>query len=417
MEPINIFSRMAEPEKVVRVLRDFGLEFLQDGGDRDWTKIVVPVEIEGVDSTLTITHSVEYYSEPNWSAQMAGMRGYFSRFPPSDNREQAMCLTTTFRFSLGTIFEPDFNPEGDVRLDIVFQIAEMLDGVLFTPSGLRDANGRILLSMDEDDHDPEAVWPKVIGRLHIDGSALSSKGEEEEYVESEEFEPPAADRVARRTLALAAVTMRALLEQDAHDPEANEVYQEMLKWLEGIDLQDELEPDEWKVVQRPLGKLQPQDQINATWRFEGLGVLAWALGLFEIPDCDQLVDTNVLLRACGMLDVELSRQILGNPQLRPLEELQAKQKELFALHWRLRNYDLDSKVMDFEEFARKCWFGPLSVDGLTIIDGDLGLFDKRLDQANEEEFSLAYSTARERHLAINWLCDGPFLYSEADEST
>ena len=34
--------------------------------------------------------------------------------------------------------------QGDPRLNVLFAIAELLDGVLFTPSSLRDAHGCIL---------------------------------------------------------------------------------------------------------------------------------------------------------------------------------------------------------------------------------------------------------------------------------
>jgi hypothetical protein len=72
--------------------------------------------------------------------------------------------------------------------------------------------------------------------------------------------------------------MRAMLEQDATDPDARDTYREMLQWLKNSGVEDELEPDEWEVVQRPLGKLDSQSHINATWRLEGLCMLAWALG-------------------------------------------------------------------------------------------------------------------------------------------
>lgn len=423
MEPITIFSRIAAPKKVVERLRELCPEVVVEGPDENWSRVEIPLLIEGVDSTLTFTHSAEYYSEPNWSRQMEGMRGYFSRFPASENRRKVLGLTTTFCFSLGTLFEPDFDPSGDVRLDIVFNIAEMLDGVLFTPSGLRDANGRILLSFDEDEHDPEAEWPQVL--LSVSQADFVSlvegfdgdESREEDDRDQEEQEPPTSARIARRAIALCAVTMRAMLEQDATDPDAQETYREMLQWLKNSGVEDELEPDEWEVVQRPLGKLDSQSHINATWRLEGLCMLAWALGKFEMPPHDQMVDVNELWGSIGLLDDQLTRELLERPVLRSMDELRATQEKSFALHWRLRNYGLTPEVMDFQEFAATCWFGPLSIEGVNLVDGDLGLMGKRIDEATEDELSLASSIALERHMAINWLCDGPELYSEADVST
>jgi len=74
-------------------------------------------------------------------------------------------------------------------------------------------------------------------------------------------------------------------------------------------------------------------------------------------------------------------------------------------------------VLDFAEYARTCWFGPLDISGLPLIDGDLGLRGERIDRAPDEVFSSAHSTAQERHQAVNWLREGPERYSEASVAT
>jgi hypothetical protein len=73
--------------------------------------------------------------------------------------------------------------------------------------------------------------------------------------------------------------------------------------------------------------------------------------------------------------------------------------------------------MDFAEFARTCWFGPLDITGLPLVDGDLALQGKRIDRATADAFALAQSIAVERHLAANWLCEGPERYSQAQVNT
>ncbi len=116
-------------------------------------------------------------------------------------------------------------------------------------------------------------------------------------------EPPTPHRVARRALALAAVIARGLVEQeDASDPMVEVHRKKVLEWIDALDFGDELESDEWKVLQRPVGTLDRQAAVNATWRIEGLGVLAWALSRFELPPYDQMVDPGVLLGSVGFLD-------------------------------------------------------------------------------------------------------------------
>jgi hypothetical protein len=164
MEPITLFARIGDLAGMVRRLRELAPTIQVDGSDDNWRTAVVTFGEGQQKRTLTFNYDPAYHSEPNWSTQMSGMRGYFSRFPETDRKPRVMMLTTALRYSLGTLFEPDFDPEGDPRLDVLFAIAEFVDGVLFTPSDLRDANGRILFSAGgEDEEDPDAVWPQMAG--------------------------------------------------------------------------------------------------------------------------------------------------------------------------------------------------------------------------------------------------------------
>ncbi|MGE3805411.1 MAG: DUF4272 domain-containing protein [Gemmataceae bacterium] len=422
LEPITIFTRRVDPGGVLDHLRQLCPDVVVEEDDAGWRSATVAFGTGKERRTLKITHSPDYYAEPSWSKQMNGMAGYFSRFPDSPGKERVMLLITTFQFSLGTLFEPDYDPEGDRRLDILFDITEFLDGVLFTPSSLRDAHGRILCSMDgEEEEDADAVWPRVQGEVPATeplGAYMHerSRPRQEDEVE-EQAQAPTPARVARRALALTAVTLRAILERDKAHPEACNTYAAILCWIDDIGIGGEFEPGEWEVLQRPLGRLDNQMQINSTWRLEGLVVLAWALRRFELPPHDELVDSNPLWSSLGLFNGDASRALLAGADLRPLEEINELRNRLFALHWRLRNFHLDRQVMDFAEFARTAWFGPLDIRGLPLVDGDLGLQGKRLDRANVNVYSLAHSAAQERHQAANWLYEGPELYSEASVAT
>lgn len=421
MEPITLFSRIVDPVGVVQRLRELAPNVEVDGPDDNWQSAVVTFA-DGEDvRTLTFTHDPDYYAEPGWSGQMNGMQGYFARFPETDRKSRAMILITTFCFSVGTLFEPDFDPEGDPRLQVLFSVAELLDAVLFTPSSLRDAQGRVLFGAGgEDEEDPDAVWPRVLGEVSVTnplGATMHEMSRPRAPEEDDVVDPPTPDRVARRALALTAVTVRAILEQDKDNANAQGMCQDLLAWVGDIGIDDEFEPDEWKVLQRPLGRLEPPSQVNSTWRLEGLVVLAWALGRFEIPAHDQLVNLNNLWGSLGLLDREAAAELLSGPALRPRPEIDALRNRLFAVHWRLRNYLLKPEIMDFAEFARTCWFGPLDLAGLPLVGGDLALQGQRIDRASADAFSTAHSAAQERHQAVNWLWEGPARYSEASVAT
>jgi hypothetical protein len=422
MEPITIFARIADPAAVARRLREIVPAVEIKGPDDGWREAVVCFGKGKKRRTLTFVHDAKYYAEPNWSTQMNGMRGYFARFPDTDRKARVLKLTTSFHFSLATRFEPDFDPDGDERLDVLFAVTELLDGVLFTPSSLRDARGRILFSADgEDAEDANAVWPRVAGEWslsHPAGRAMHEASRPRQPGEDEgDVHGPSPQRVARRALALTALTARAILEQETSSKDASKMYRRLLAWTSDLGIDGELEPEESEVVQRALGKLDERMQINSTWRLEGLVVLAWALGRFEIPPHDQLVEVNPLWESLGLLDGEAAGALLENASLRPRPEISALRNRLFALHWRLRNFHIKPGDMDFAEYARTCWFGPLDVSAVPLVDGDLGLRGKRIDKAPKRVFEDVHSTAQERHQAANWLWEGPERYSHASVAT
>jgi hypothetical protein len=434
MEPMTLFARIADPAGVARLLRERVPTVEADGPDGEWRNAVVTFGTE----KLTFTHDLAYHAEPNWSVQMDGMCGYFSRFPQSDRKDLALMLPTTFKFSLGLLFDPDVDPEDDPRLDVVFAVAELLDGVLFTPSAFRDARGRILYGAGgQDEEDPAAVWPRVIAEVNIGNDAAPELSEQQPVYR------PSPARVARRALALTAVTARAILEQGGVNlglgaPKWNPLtwvrhrlggqqsqYQNLLAWVQLLGIDDEFEPDEWEVLQRPPGRLDQDQQINSTWRLEGLGILAWALGRFDIPPHDHLVECHSLWHCLGMLDVAACKGLLVNAAIRPLQEIQALRRRLLAIYWRLTNYYVRPTAIDFVAFTetsfagfdRIAWFSPLEIAGLPLCDGDLAIQGARLDRATPEAIATARSAAHERHLAINWLLEGPERYSSASTDT
>lgn len=423
-EPINIFTRLADLAGVARLLRERAPGVHFDGPDDDW-RLADVVFVRGEARwTITFKHDPDYSSEPNWSRQMDGMRGYFARFPDTPRKERVLLLTTTFRGAIAADFDPEFEPEGDPRLTLLFEVARLLDGVLFTPAALRDASGRVLFGVwGEAEEDADAEWPRVLGEVPASeplGAAMHemSRPKPPDEEPGPEANPPAAERVARRALALVAVTARAILEQDDASAEhVRNTYADLLAWVTEIGLDAEFEPDEREVVNCPLGQLDPQQQANATWRLEALVVLAWALKRFDIPPHDELAKLNPLWKCLGILDADAARGLIANPDLRSREEIGTVRNRLFALHWRLRNYHLTPAVMDFAEFARTCWFGPLDLTDLPLIDGDLAVGGERIGRAAAGAVATARSTAHERHQAANWLWEGPDELSAASVAT
>lgn len=414
-EPINIFSYKQDLPGIAALLRGVIPTVRIEGSDSAWERIT----IEGPKSWLRKAPSLvfknvpEYYNGPDWPKQLAGMQGYFSRFPDVPRKAEIFRVIQSFRFALATEFDPDlFLESNDPRLKFLFAVTRHVDGVIFTPSGLWDAAGRALLNADGRS-DSAAVLPAI---PQVNQEVAQRPREDTDQDEPPQI-PPDARRVVRRALCLAAVAGRGLLEMEQMPREQADAHcKRITGWIGELALDDELEPKELKLLQEPVGTLSQQSTVDAGWRLEGLGVLAWALNRFELPAYDKLVDAGILLPSLGFLDPAGAAELMKSPALRSPETLRKMQDQSFAFHWRLRNFRLDKRPMNFRTFARECWFGPLDVSTARFEEDDLAIGDAPVSKVSGEEFHRALSSANERHLAINWLAGGG-IYSETDTST
>jgi hypothetical protein len=419
-EPLTLFSHKIDPAGVARVLRGIAPKMEMEGTEENWTRIVI-CESRGIlrrAATIEFNHDVNYYSGPGWRQQRTGMLGYFSRFPLGALMPKVIRTIDSFQFSIGIIAQPELDVEGDdPRLKYVFAVAKSLDATIFTPSSLRDAQGRVLIDADGES-DAAAVWPATPVTETATATATSADEADEEEEQQQQLEPPTPQRVARRALALAAVAGRALLEhEDPADAGVEETRQRINQWVDTVGIRDELEPDEEKLLRQRLGAPSQQEAINGCWRLEGLSVLAWALGKFEVPRHDQTVEPPALLMAVHILDAAAAKGFIADARVRPIDDLKAMAEKVLAVHWRLRQFRLDGlKIDDWPSKAKNDWF-PLKLENVPLIDGDLALGKSAIAHAPEELLGLASSIAQERHQAINWLAGESEIYSETDTPT
>jgi hypothetical protein len=145
-------------------------------------------------------------------------------------------------------------------------------------------------------------------------------------------------------------------------------------------------------------------------------VLAWALNCFDLPKYDEMIDPQAVVNSLSFLNNE-AKKLLTSPNLRTSDEFAQYAARMFALHWRLREFHLNSNKMDFQNFAKEAWFGPLDIEGLRLIDNDLAIGQYEISQAPDEDFWKCMSIANERHQAANWLIGYEEIYSEVDTGT
>jgi hypothetical protein len=103
-------------------------------------------------------------------------------------------------------------------------------------------------------------------------------------------------------LVLAAVACRGLIEKDAAKPGAEKLRKRVVGWLDNIGVYAEMESDEISLLGTPLGELERKATLNATWRSEGMVVLAWALGCAELPPISEECEPSNVANGMGFLD-------------------------------------------------------------------------------------------------------------------
>lgn len=224
---------------------------------------------------------------------------------------------------------------------------------------------------------------------------------------------PSSEQVARRAFALAAVVYRSGIEQNAGNAEAEAFREQILQWLDTAGVTPALEPQELKLLQAPLGTLTETQAMDAGWRAEGLGVLAWALDRWELDPNYAPSDALAIAGALGFMEPE-GLELLKSPKLRPISEQEELARRSYLVHMRLRQaYEGASSTTSFAKLATD-----LRVDeaSLGLIEDDLTINGIRLTAVPEEILRIVISTVVEQHRAANWLLGDNPLYSEVSYS-
>ncbi|MFL5357213.1 DUF4272 domain-containing protein [Archangium sp.] len=128
--------------------------------------------------------------------------------------------------------------------------------------------------------------------------------------------PPSPLRVARRALVLAAMVRRAFLYIERWT-DCQETHLRLLRWLDTHKLLLEAEPPEALMLESPVYSLEQPETVDGVWRAHGLAVLAWALGLGEVPEHDVDPHPADLTGEFGLMAD--SPRALANPVLRSPE--------------------------------------------------------------------------------------------------
>ena len=217
-------------------------------------------------------------------------------------------------------------------------------------------------------------------------------------------------------MVLAAVSCRALIEKDAGQPGAEKLRKDVIEWLDEIRVSNEMEESEVRLLSTPLGKLEKSKSINASWCSEGMVVLAWVLGCARLPLFYEECEPSDVANTMGFLRDRESTP-LYEPRLRESREVSYWEETYLTLHWRLRQFSIEPRPMDFAAYVSSCKWGPLRLDELELCDHDLAIKGVRIDHLENAAFRKTLSIVQERHRAFNWLIGWDSVYSQVTTDT
>ena len=225
--------------------------------------------------------------------------------------------------------------------------------------------------------------------------------------------PPAWQRVLKRVHVLSVVAVTGEIAK-LH-PQEQQAADRMLQELQDAASWDGAEQEERALLQTPVRRWTRQQAVDATWRYEGLAVLAWWIGrLRTLPPVDQQIDAGVLVDSVTPY-ADVVAPLVASPYAP--QELELLATQLLTAHWRLREFQLLPSPLDLPAVVRQATFAPLTTEGLPLAEDDLAVGGEPLSRADDELVQLTRSTAAERRLAVAWLRGEEELYSEGPLDT
>jgi len=423
--PVNVFGRRGDVGTLAYQLVGALDEATVEGDGR--TSARVRGRVPGVSSgVLAVDVSTDHLGGAGGDGQRSGMVGWLSR-PDLDGpgRAAVLALVPELRTSLSFHLAPSTD---QATVDAVVELAvrcagwadgfvlALASGVVLGPDGsvwlepVVDVDGAVAgptprpadASDPGDELDPFVREARqVLATEGLVGTGVVLDSTIDAQVPSD---PPEQGRVARRLVVTAAVAARALNEADGeHLVEARDA---LLDWVEGTGAAVELEPWEATVLAAPPAGIAERDLVDGSWRTEAAAVLAWALGLLDLLPADELAEPGTVFAAIGLASPADTAALLDGSVLRDADEIEHLRRQLLTVHWRLTEQRLRPGPLDLADVAAGHTWGPLTVDGLALAEGDLTVGGRPLVDADPDRVRLATSIALERHRAVNWLVDG-----------
>jgi hypothetical protein len=413
-----LFSVNFDPQAVVEAVRQTQIPAEVIGADDDWRQIIITPDPDSPTHRLTMSLKTRQIDQVFFRRGIPDLLSRLTAIPSlePDRKEGLERIIPHFSACIELHADPAFHAQSGF-LEIMTIVARLVDGVFVIPAGFLDSESREIL-MESGFSNPEAVLPPVPEFPTAAGLLEHERVIEPERTEParEPVDPPVARRVAERMYAMLAVAYRGVLDINPERPNRDAYLARLADWFWTLDVGHELEEYERYVLDQPLGAVGTDEAQQLSLTLESVAVLAWSLQLVEMPAHDQLVQAKRLADVLGLFR-EDTRFVIDSAELRCEAVLRAAADRVLAVHWRLREFELSPRPIDFAAMCRDSWFGALDADALPIIDNDLALGGQPIARADPSLRQRVKLATQHRHRAINWLCGHHTLFSHVDTST
>lgn len=206
----------------------------------------------------------------------------------------------------------------------------------------------------------------------------------------------------RSALFYAYMACRGMIDGDQH-PKAQataERIREIFRqsWLDGLIL----DAAEQRFINAPFGVLNHLNRSEASWLIERMAVLAWALGVAELPNYYTKVNPNAVGQSLGMFRNDHAERI-ANATIRETCEITMRGDLYHVLAWRLSEFRKEKKTIDLETKLTAKDSAHLIVDGIYFIDRDLAVNEHALAELNDADFDQTAALVHYRYKEFRWL--------------
>ncbi len=411
----SLLSITIDPAAAVAALREGGLPVEVVGADEDWRQLIISPRngsSGGSSGRLTMVLKTREIDQLFFRKTTPNLVRRIAQLPAEDPKRQRdlQRLIPHLSVCLEMTAEPAFSEYGEF-IEAMTLVARLIDGIFVIPAGVLDCESREILTAAGKSN-PDAQLP-VIPEFP---AGVEDDEPQEEAFESGDHEPPTARRVAERMYTMLAVAYRGVLDINQERPERQVRLTQLGDWFWTLEVGHELEEYERYILDQPLGDISREHAQQLSQQFESVLVLAWSLGLVDLPAHDHFVQAKKLADVLGMLR-EDTRFVIDSAELRSELDLRAAADRLMAVHWRLREYELTPRPVDFEGMCRDAWFGPIDLGSLPTIEGDLAIAGQPITRADPAIRIRTQIAIQHRHRAINWVCGHHPVFSRVDIST